>query len=96
MIGALFFILVLAAAAILPALAAWSFSRKSSHSVRLFSTLIGGQILVTPAIALIAFSENRAGDENPIQTLLIYCGMALVFSIMTFAVREMVRVQNEK
>ena len=96
MIGAVVFILIIALGAVLPALGAWSFSRDSSHSIRLLATLIGGQILVTPGVALLAFSANSASDQNPVRTLLVYGGMALVFSIMTFAIREMINVQNNK
>lgn len=96
MIGAVFFILVLAVAAILPAMAGWSLSKNNTQSMRMLATLLGGQILVTPAIMLIAFSNDRANDEDPIRTIVIYAGMALVFSIMTFAIREMVKVQKEK
>jgi len=96
MIGPIFFVLILAAAAVLPALAAWSLFRNRSQSLRLLATILGGQVLVTPAIALIAFSEDRTGDEDPVKTVLIYAGMALVFSIMTLAMREMVRIRNER
>lgn len=96
MIGAIIFILIIAFGAVLPALAAWSFGRNKSHSTRLLLTLIGGQVLVTPGVALITFSADRATDENPVRTLLVYGGMALVFSIMTFAIREMINVQNNK
>lgn len=96
MIGAVFFILVLAVAAVLPAMAGWSLSKNNTQSMRMLATLLGGQILVTPAILLIAFSNDRANDEDPIRTVVIYAGMALVFSIMTFAIREMVKVQKER
>ncbi len=96
MIGPIVFVLILALSAILPALIAWSIFRKNRHLVRLLAALLGGQIIVTPAIALIAFSKDRAGDEDPLKTVLLYCGMALILSIMTFAVREMIRVQSER
>ncbi|MEP2988906.1 MAG: hypothetical protein ABJN65_13025 [Parasphingorhabdus sp.] len=96
MIGAVFFILVLAVGAVLPAMAGWSLFKNKVQSMRMFATLLGGQILVTPVIMLIAFSNDRANDEDPIRTVVIYAGMALVFSIMTFAIREMVKVQKER
>lgn len=96
MIGPILFLLMLAVAVIIPALMAWSLFLSRPHFQRLLATMAGGQILVMPAIAMIAFSQDRSDDEDPIKTVLIYAGMALVFSIMTFAIREMVKVQRKK
>ncbi|MEP3224618.1 MAG: hypothetical protein ABJO01_01495 [Parasphingorhabdus sp.] len=96
MTGPIFFIVIIVMVAALPALAGWKLSQKRDQFVRMVSTIGAGQLILTPGIAMTAFSENRAHDENPIQTIVIYAAMALVISIMTFAIMEIRKTSKDK
>jgi O-antigen/teichoic acid export membrane protein len=96
MTGPIFFIILIIALAAFPAFAGWKFSQNKDQFVRMASTIVAGQMIVTPGIILIAFSEDRAGDESPMQTMIIYAAMALVISIMTFAILEIRKTGQDK
>lgn len=96
MTGPIFYIALIVALVVLPAIAGWKLGQKHDQFVRMASTILAGQLILTPGIALIAFSEDRAGDENPLQTMIIYAAMALVISIMTFAILEIRKTQRDK
>lgn len=96
MTGPIFFIILLFALVAFPAVAGWKLSQKCDQFVRMASTIVAGQLIVTPGIILIAFSEDRVGDENPIQTMIIYAAMALVISIMTFAILEIKKTRRDR
>lgn len=96
MIGPIFYILLIFALVALPAFAGWKLSRKHGQSVRMAGTILAGQLILTPAVAFIAFSKDRVAGESPVQTVLIYAAMALVISIMTFAVLEIKNTHKSK
>lgn len=96
MTGPIFFVVIIVAITVLPAIAGWSLSQNQGHGIRMVATLLAGQIIITPAIAFVAFAQDRAQDENPVKTVMMYAAMALVASIMTFAIREMIRMQKQE
>ncbi len=96
MTGPIFFIAIIVIVAVLPAIIGWKLSQKRDQIVRMASTILAGQFILTPAMALIALSENRVGDENPVQTIVIYAVMALTISIMTFVILEIRKTRHDK
>lgn len=96
MIAPIFFIALIVLLVALPAFAGWSLSQKYDQHIRMLCTILLGQMILTPGMLLIAFSENRAMDENPVKTVLVYAGMALVISIMTFAILEIRKTRKGK
>ncbi len=88
MTGPIVYIALLALVVALPAVAGWKLGRKSEQFPRMAGTILGGQLILTPAMAIIAFSGDAPISENPLRTVLIYAAMALVISIMTFAILE--------
>lgn len=96
MTGPIFFVVMIVAITVLPAIAGWSLSQKQGHGIRMAATLMAGQMIITPTIAFMVFARDRAQDENPVKTVMMYAAMALVASIMTFAIREMIRMQKQK
>ncbi|WP_108810116.1 hypothetical protein [Sphingorhabdus sp. Alg231-15] len=96
MTGPIVFIAIVVLVAALPAIAGWKLSQKRDQFVRMASTILAGQLILTPGMALIAFSEDRAGDENPLQTVIIYAAMALMISIMTFVILEIRKTRQDK
>lgn len=95
MTGPLFFVVAAACMIILPAIAGWSLSQKQGLAARMFATLLGGQLILTPAIIFFTFAQDQAADGNPIRTVIVYAMMALMISIMTFVIREMMRAQRQ-
>ena len=96
MIGPVYFFMFLASLVIFPALGGWFIAKKYEMGIRFFCTALGGQILLLPGIASIAFSQDRAHDENPLSIMIVYGSMALVISIMTFAIMEMRKDRRKK
>ena len=96
MIGPIFFFVLLALVVILPALGGWLIARKYEMGIRFFGTALGGQIIILPLIALITLSNKTNSNESPLQTTIVYASMALVISIMIFAIMEMRKVRRKK
>ncbi len=96
MTGPIVFIGIIVMVAAFPAIIGWKLSQKRDQLVRMASTILAGQFILTPGMALIAFSEDRAGDENPVQTIVIYAAMALMISIMTFVILEIRQTRHDK
>lgn len=96
MTGPIIFIAIMAALVVFPAIVGWKLSQKSEQFVRMASTIFAGQLILTPAMGLIAFSEDRANDENPVQTVIIYAAMALMISIMTFVIFEIRKTRKDR
>ncbi|QTD56327.1 hypothetical protein [Parasphingorhabdus cellanae] len=96
MTGPIVFIAIIAIVVAFPAVAGWKLSQKRDQFVRMANTILAGQLILTPGMALIAFSEDRANDENPVQTVVIYAAMALVISIMTFTIMEIRKTSQGK
>ena len=84
MIGPIFYILLIFALVAAPGYAGWKLSRNQGQSIRMAGTIVAGQLILTPAVAYISFSQGEGASGNPVQTSLIYAAMALVISIMTF------------
>lgn len=80
----------------LPSTVGWKLVQKHDQFIRMAGAIVAGQMILTPGIVLIAFSEQRAGDENPAQTMIIYGAMALVISIMTFAILEIKKTHKDR
>lgn len=80
----------------LPAIAGWKFSQKHEQFIRMASTIFAGQIILTPGIAFLAFSEDRNFGENPLKAVIIYAAMALMISIMTFVILEIRKTRQDK
>tara|TARA_R110000772_G_scaffold175833_4_gene287577 strand:- start:573 stop:842 length:270 start_codon:yes stop_codon:yes gene_type:complete len=87
---------LLAATVILPAIGGWKYSQKKEQFVRMGATILGGQAIATPVMGFIAFSAERAHDESPLKSVIIYAAMALVISIMTFAILEIKKTHQGK
>lgn len=96
MTGPILFIAIVAALVVFPAIVGWKLRQKSEQFVRMASTIFAGQLILTPAMAFIAFSEDRANDESPVQTVIIYAAMALMISIMTFVILEVRKTRQDK
>ncbi|GAB5486529.1 MAG: hypothetical protein Pars2KO_00990 [Parasphingorhabdus sp.] len=96
MTSPIFYIVLIVVLAALPATVGWNVAKKREQFGRMAGAIIGGQTLLTPGIALIAFSEDRAADENPLQTIIIYGAMALAISIMTFVFLEIRKTHRER
>ncbi|MEH6756751.1 MAG: hypothetical protein V7676_04480 [Parasphingorhabdus sp.] len=88
MIGPIIFMVLLGVMVVLPAFTGWKWSQKKEQFVRMGATILGGQAIATPVMGFIAFSAERAHDESPFKSVIIYASMALVISIMTFAILE--------
>ena len=89
MSGPIIYIALLALLVTLPAIAGWKLSRKYEQFPRMAGAILGGQLLLTPGMAIIAFSGAAPISGNPLRTVIIYAAMALVISIMTFVILEM-------
>ncbi|MEH6716160.1 hypothetical protein [Parasphingorhabdus flavimaris] len=96
MIGPIFYILLIFALVAAPAYAGWKLSRNQGQSIRMAGTIVAGQLILTPAVAYISFSQGEGASGNPVQTSLIYAAMALVISIMTFAILEIKNTHKNK
>lgn len=96
MIGPIFYILLIILLVALPAMAGWKLSKKHGQSIRMAGTILAGQLILTPGIAYIAFSQATSAEGTPVQTAIIYAAMALVISIMTFVVLEIKNPQKTK
>ncbi|MGB5723657.1 MAG: hypothetical protein WBM39_04520 [Parasphingorhabdus sp.] len=96
MIGPIFYILLIFVVVALPAVGGWKLSQKHGQLIRMAGTILAGQLILTPAVAYIAFFKVKVAGEHPAQTALIYAAMALVVSIMTFVVLEMKNTHKSK
>ncbi len=88
MIAPIFYIFLIFALIAAPAFAGWKLSRKHGQSIRMAGTVLAGQLVLTPVVAYIAFSKSSIAGDNPVKTAMTYAAMAVVISIMTFAVLE--------
>lgn len=77
MTGPIFFIAMIVIVVALPTIAGWKLSQKHEQFVRMASTILAGQLILTPGIVLLAFSEDRNFGENPLKAVIIYAAMAL-------------------
>ncbi|WP_417621781.1 hypothetical protein [Parasphingorhabdus sp.] len=96
MIVPIFFILLIVLLVALPAIAGWKLSRNHGQFARMAGTILAGQMILTPGIIFISISKATVAGENPVRTMIIYAGMALVISIMTFAVLEIKNTPKRK
>ncbi|WP_373492052.1 hypothetical protein [Parasphingorhabdus sp.] len=96
MIGPIFYIVLIFALVALPAIAGWKLSRKQGQFTRMAGTIAAGQMILTPGIIWIVYSTGSGPDQNPVRTIIIYAGMAIVISIMTFAVLEIKNTRRNR
>ncbi|ATW04787.1 hypothetical protein [Sphingorhabdus sp. YGSMI21] len=96
MIGPIFYILLVFALVAAPAFAGWKLSRKRGQSIRMAITIVAGQFILTPAVALLAFSADPGLYESPAKSTVIYSAMAVAISIMTFVILEMKNTRRDK
>ena len=96
MIAPLFFIVVIFVLVALPAALGWKLVRNHDQSVRMAGAVLAGQIILTPGVAYFSLVTGDGGGDNPMRTVLIYAGMALVISIMTFAILEIKNTRASK
>lgn len=88
MIGPIFYILLIVLLVAVPAIAGWKLSGKHGQSIRMAGTVLAGQLVLTPVVAYITFSEGTIVADNPVKTALTYAAMGIVISIMTFVALE--------
>ncbi|WP_109357028.1 hypothetical protein [Sphingorhabdus sp. EL138] len=96
MTGPIFFIALIVIIVALPAFAGWKFKQKSDQFVRMASTIVAGQLILTPGISWLAYSEDRNFGDDPLKAIIIYAAMALMISIMTFAIMEIRKTSQKK
>ena len=96
MTGPILFMVLLGVMVVLPACIGWKLGQKKEQFARMASTILCGQAIATPVMGFIAFSTDRAHDENPLKSVIIYAAMALVISIMTFAILEIKKTHQGK
>ena len=96
MIAPIFYILLIVLLVALPAIAGWKLSRRHGQSIRIAGTIFAGQLILTPGMAFLSFSNGGVAGESPFRTVMIYASMAIVISIMTFAILEIKNTRKEK
>ena len=96
MTGPIFFFILLALVVILPALGGWFIAKKYEMGIRFFGTALGGQVIILPFIMFVTLSNKTNSNDSTLKTIIIYASMALVISIMTFAIMEMRKVRSNK
>ena len=96
MTGPLFFAALAILAVAVPAVAAWKLRQKSSQNIRMISTILAGQLFLTPGILWLAYSEDRNFGDQPVTAILVYMLMAVTLSIMAFAILEMRKMSRNK
>ena len=96
MIGPIFYILLIFLLVSVPAILGWKLSRNHGQFTRMAGTILAGQLILTPGIILISVFTEQADKSNPVRTMIIYAAMALVISIMTFAILEIKNTPKRK
>ncbi|HEY9090555.1 hypothetical protein [Parasphingorhabdus sp.] len=96
MSGPIIYIALLVVLAAFPAYAGWKFSRKREQFGRMAGTILGGQLIVTPGMALITLTGGTPDGASALRTVLVYAAMALAISIMIFAILEMKNAGSSK
>lgn len=94
--GPIFFIALIVIVVAFPAFIGWKFKQKSDQFVRMASTIVAGQVILTPGILWLAYSEDRNFGDNPLKAIIIYAAMALMISIMTFVIMEIRKTSQDK
>ncbi|MEP2104063.1 MAG: hypothetical protein ABJP02_13430 [Parasphingorhabdus sp.] len=96
MTGPIFFIVMMVVVVTLPSIVGWKLSKKYQQFGRMAATALAGQLIMTPVILWLAYSEDRNFGENPLKAVTIYAAMALMISIMTFVILEIKNTRKGK
>ncbi|GAB5481429.1 MAG: hypothetical protein Pars92KO_11860 [Parasphingorhabdus sp.] len=94
--GPIFFIALIVIVVAFPAFIGWKFKQKSDQFVRMASTIVAGQVILTPGILWLAYSEDRNFGDSPLKAIIIYAAMGLMISIMTFVIMEIRKTSQDK